>query len=82
MSVFIPKIPVGWDRCRHALYYWLRSHRPLAHHSQSGMVGKRANKNVPKFEERADSDPTLQSIWNKNSQPFFQFKKPFINSLP
>jgi hypothetical protein len=44
------------------------------------MVGKRAEMNRPKFEDRAARLPTLQGIWNKNSQSFFRFKKLFINS--
>ena len=40
----------------------LRSYRPLAHHFRSGMVGKRASMNVPKFKDRVARLPTLQRI--------------------
>ncbi|EDN67203.1 hypothetical protein BGP_2729 [Beggiatoa sp. PS] len=47
------------------------------------MVGGQAGgKNVAQKKYRAARLPTLQDIGNKNGQPFFLFKKFFINSLP
>lgn len=43
-------------------------------------MGKRADRNVPQFEYRADSDPTRQESWKK-ANLFYPLHRGFFESI-